>query len=78
MTNQNQKEIVGTVFGVGKAFENDTKAVAIHAEIENKNEELISGMYVNALIDLLLFEHEIDELLLKELDEMISSYKEGN
>ena len=47
-----QKEIVGTVFGVGKAFENDTKAVAIHAEIENKNEELISGMYVNALIDL--------------------------
>ena len=33
---------------------------------------------VNALIDLLLFEHEIDELLLKELDEMISSYKEGN
>lgn len=52
LTNQNQKEIVGTVFGVGKAFENDTKAVAIHAEIENKNEELISGMYVNALIDL--------------------------
>lgn len=31
---------------------------------------------VNALIDLLLVEHEIDELLLKELDEMISSYKE--
>lgn len=33
---------------------------------------------VNGLIDLLLFEHEIDELLLKELDEVISSYKECN
>ncbi len=52
LTNQNQKEIVGTIFGLGKAFENDTKAVAIHAEIDNKNEELISGMYVNASIDL--------------------------
>ena len=52
LTNQNQNEIVGTIFGVGKAFENDTKAVAIHAEIDNKGEKLISGMYVNALIDL--------------------------
>lgn len=52
LTNQNQNEIVGTIFGVGKAFENDTKAVAIHAEIDNKDEKLISGMYVNALIDL--------------------------
>lgn len=52
LTNQNQNEVVGTVFSIGKAFENDTKAVAIHAEIENKDEKLISGMYVNASIDL--------------------------
>ena len=52
LTNQNRNEVVGTVFSIGKAFENDTKAVAIHAEIENKEERLISGMYVNALIDL--------------------------
>lgn len=52
LTNQNQNEVVGTVFSIGKAFENDTKAVAIHAEIENKKEQLISGMYVNAMIDL--------------------------
>lgn len=52
LTNQNQNEVVGTIFSIGKAFENDTKAVAIHAEIENKDEKLISGMYVNALIDL--------------------------
>lgn len=52
LTNQNKNEIVGTVFNIGKAFENDTKAVAIHAEIDNKDEKLISGMYVNALIDL--------------------------
>ena len=52
LTNQGQNEVVGTVFNIGKAFENDTKAVAIHAEIENKDEQLISGMYVNAMIDL--------------------------
>ena len=52
LTNQNQNEVIGTVFSIGKAFENDTKAVAVHAEINNKDEKLISGMYVNALIDL--------------------------
>jgi cobalt-zinc-cadmium efflux system membrane fusion protein len=52
LTNQNQNEVIGTIFSIGKAFENETKAVAIHAEIENKEEKLISGMYVNALIDL--------------------------
>ncbi|WP_432670763.1 efflux RND transporter periplasmic adaptor subunit [Flavobacterium sp. SM2513] len=52
LTNQNQNEVEGTIFNIGKAFENDTKAVAVHAEIDNKNEQLISGMYVNALIDL--------------------------
>lgn len=52
LTNQDNTEVVGEVFSVGKAFENDTKAVAIHADIINKEQKLISGMYVNALIDI--------------------------
>jgi membrane fusion protein, heavy metal efflux system len=51
LTNQNNQEIMGTIFSIGKAFQNDTKAVAVHADIDNKAAGLISGMYVNALID---------------------------
>lgn len=51
LTNQNNMEIGGKIFGVGKAFENDTKAVAVHATIDD-NKMLIPGMYVNALIDI--------------------------
>lgn len=51
-TNQNQIEITGKVFSIGKAFENDTKAVAVHVEINNNNQKLISGMYINALISI--------------------------
>lgn len=52
LTNQDNTEVTGKVFSVGKAFENDTKAVAVHADILNKDQKLISGMYVNALIDI--------------------------
>lgn len=38
------------VFAVGKAFENDLKAVRVHAEIENPDENLLPGMYVDASI----------------------------
>ncbi len=52
LTNQSNKEIMGTIFNIGKSFENETKTVAVHADIENEDEnELIPGMYVNALID---------------------------
>lgn len=51
LTNQGDTEITGKIFSVGKAFENETKSVAIHADIDNKNRQLISGMYVNAVID---------------------------
>lgn len=47
----NHESIEGQVFGVNKSFENDTKALTIHASIENEHHELIPGMYVNALID---------------------------
>ncbi|WP_330441390.1 efflux RND transporter periplasmic adaptor subunit [Flavobacterium sp. C4GT6] len=51
LTNQGNTEITGKIFNIGKSFENDTKSVAVHADIMNKEEKLIAGMYVNALID---------------------------
>lgn len=51
LTNQDNSEIIGKVFNVSKSFENDTKSVAVHAEILNPSKSLIPGMYVNALID---------------------------
>ncbi|MFM2268224.1 MAG: hypothetical protein RL757_1665 [Bacteroidota bacterium] len=51
LTNQNNSEIKGKVFSIGKAFENDTKSVAVRVAIVNDKQTLISGMYVNALID---------------------------
>ena len=38
------------VFAIGKAFENDTKSVRVHAEIIAKKHNLLPGMYVNAVI----------------------------
>jgi len=52
LTNQGNQEIIGKIFSIGKAFQNETKAVAVHADINNKDARLISGMYVNALIDI--------------------------
>ncbi|MFN5444086.1 MAG: efflux RND transporter periplasmic adaptor subunit [Crocinitomicaceae bacterium] len=52
LTNQDNTEIKGQIFSIGKAFENDTKSVAVHADIINDKQMLISGMYVNALIDI--------------------------
>lgn len=51
LTNQDNTEIKGKIFSVGKAFENETKSVAVHADITNEKQQLIPGMYVNALID---------------------------
>ena len=52
LTNQTDKEIKGKIYNIGKSFENDTKSVAVHADIEKNNANLITGMYVNALIDI--------------------------
>ncbi len=52
LTNQNSQEFRGKVFNVGKSFENDTKSVAVHADILDERQLLIPGMYVNALIDI--------------------------
>jgi len=60
LTNQSDAEINGKVFSIGKAFENETKSVAVHAEILNNKSGLIPGMYVNAVIN--IGENTVDAL----------------
>jgi membrane fusion protein, heavy metal efflux system len=52
LTNQGNQEIMGRIFSVGKSFQNESKSVAVHADINNSTIGLIPGMYVNALIDI--------------------------
>ena len=40
----------GSVFSIGKSFEDEPKAMFVHAEIENKRGTLLPGMYVDARI----------------------------
>jgi cobalt-zinc-cadmium efflux system membrane fusion protein len=52
LPHQENSNIEAEVFATGKAFENDSRSVTIHAEIKNnKNKSLIPGMYVNAFIE---------------------------
>lgn len=44
------KEMTAKIYSVGKSFEEGPKALHIHAEIENKDKNLIPGMYVSARI----------------------------
>ena len=39
-----------TVYAVNKAFENDQQAVLVHAKLDDNGEELLPGMYIEALI----------------------------
>ena len=51
LTNQNNQLITGTINGINKSFENESKGVVVHAVINNKqHQNLIPGMYVTALI----------------------------
>jgi cobalt-zinc-cadmium efflux system membrane fusion protein len=52
LTNRGNQEIMGNIFSIGQAFQNETKSVAVHADINNSKASLISGMYVSALIDI--------------------------
>lgn len=45
-----EKELEATIYSVGKSFEQDPKAIHLHAEIENKEGLLIPGMYVRGRI----------------------------
>lgn len=51
LTNQNNDLITGTINGINKSFENESKGVVVHAVINNReHKNLIPGMYVTALI----------------------------
>ena len=51
LTNINKAEVTATIFSIGKAFEPGTKTVIAHANIDQVPDNLIPGLYVNALID---------------------------
>ncbi len=52
LTNQSNQEIEGKIYNIGKSFANETKSVAVHADIEKNDANLIPGMYINALINI--------------------------
>ncbi|MGQ7947349.1 efflux RND transporter periplasmic adaptor subunit [Flavobacterium sp. WC2509] len=53
LTNQGNKSIKGKIFGINKAFSNESKTVAVHAKIDPADsKDLISGMYVSANINI--------------------------
>ncbi|MBL0044821.1 MAG: efflux RND transporter periplasmic adaptor subunit [Flavobacteriales bacterium] len=39
-----------TIFGMNKAFESDQQAIIVHAKLDDTAEELLPGMYIEALI----------------------------
>ncbi|NOX47753.1 MAG: efflux RND transporter periplasmic adaptor subunit [Chlorobi bacterium] len=50
ISNISGRELKGTIFSVGKAYEDDIRAITVHAHIENAENKIIPGMYVNAHI----------------------------
>lgn len=44
------EELFAKIYSVGKKFEQDPKALHVHAEIENKTGKLIPGMYIKGQI----------------------------
>lgn len=53
LTNQNNRQIQGEIYGVNKSFEDDSKGIIVHAVIRDAaSSHLIPGMYVTALIDI--------------------------
>ncbi|SFJ28086.1 efflux RND transporter periplasmic adaptor subunit [Myroides guanonis] len=50
LTNLSQTVVSGKIFSIGKTFEEGTRSVAVHASIDNVPDNLIGGLYVNALI----------------------------
>ena len=53
LTNQDNQVITGTINGINKSFENESKGVIVHAVINNsRHNNLIPGMYVTALISI--------------------------
>lgn len=44
------KELIAEIYSVGKTFEQNPKAIHVHAEIKNKEGNLIPGMYIRGRI----------------------------
>ncbi|MFD0964263.1 efflux RND transporter periplasmic adaptor subunit [Pseudofulvibacter geojedonensis] len=63
-------ELSAEIYSVSKTFEDNPKAVHVHAEIENKSGNLIPGMYIQGKI-------QIENILTKALPES-AIIKEGN
>ncbi|MBS1576791.1 MAG: efflux RND transporter periplasmic adaptor subunit [Bacteroidetes bacterium] len=52
LTNQNNQEIQGEIYGINKSFEDQSKGIIVHSIIKDASKyKLIQGMYVTALID---------------------------
>ncbi len=53
LTNQNNIEIQGEIYGINKSFEDESKGIIVHAIIKDAAKyKLMQGMYVTALIDI--------------------------
>lgn len=50
VANQSGKEYLATIFAVGKVFEPETRAVHIHATLDEPDESLIPGLYISGHI----------------------------
>jgi membrane fusion protein, heavy metal efflux system len=52
LTNQDNKQVSGQVYGINKGFQSENKGVIVHAILNNVTSlNLIAGMYVSALIE---------------------------
>ena len=52
MPNQDNRQIEGKIYNIGKAMDMESKSVAVHAEIvNNKTKELLPGTFVTALVN---------------------------
>jgi RND family efflux transporter MFP subunit len=52
LTNNAGKEYDAKIFGISNTFEPNTKAIAIHAQVEGDKANLIDGMSITALVSL--------------------------
>lgn len=51
LTNQENRQISGRIYGINQSFESENKAIVVHAVIKDgAKHKLIPGMYVSALI----------------------------
>ncbi|MEN7548588.1 efflux RND transporter periplasmic adaptor subunit [Rapidithrix thailandica] len=50
VTSLPNREFTAEIYSVSKAFESDPKAVHLHAEIHNKQDDLIPGMYIQGKV----------------------------